>query len=150
MAEDTVHGQLERTLRVREAQTPKTRNQDTNRIAQHRIDPNWIRGNTCRYTGWWKLHHWRSQKQCQWQDVWCLSKCSKWTCQENAIYIGNYGLLTNLSEIIIVNEHRPPRSIWRQIAAAFWTEKIQKERKRVTLLNNSWSTRILFDSYTCR
>jgi hypothetical protein len=65
---------------------------------------------------------------------WFLSKCSQYkfrTCQENNMYTGNHSLLTNLSEIIIVNEHRPPRSIWRQIAAAFWTD-FQEERKRVT------------------
>jgi len=47
MTDATLYAHEERALRVREAQTPNTRNQDTNKIAQYCIDPYWILGKTC-------------------------------------------------------------------------------------------------------
>lgn len=47
----TKYAHWERMLRVLEAQTPNTRNQDTNKIAQYCIDPYWILGKTCNHKG---------------------------------------------------------------------------------------------------
>jgi hypothetical protein len=51
MTDATLYAHEERALRVREAQTPNTRNQDTNKIAQYCIDPYWILGKTCNQKG---------------------------------------------------------------------------------------------------
>jgi len=51
MTHATLYAHEERALRVREAQTPNTRNQDTNKIAQYCIDPYWILGKTCNEKG---------------------------------------------------------------------------------------------------